>query len=122
MMGARSEGVRMEWWHWKLLAVWLCMVGCAVAAVWVEQRHLAHGRVCPMARRVMKERHPNCRVTGSQHRASEADRDVVAVFYSPPPRTVIEPPPYWLVAVGRNGVVEELSDEAGSPYRMTNYK
>lgn len=70
----------------------------------------------------MQYRHPDCRVSGSSHRASEAERQVIAVFYSLPWPTVVEPEPYWLVAVAQNGEVEELPDGHDLPYRILGRK
>jgi hypothetical protein len=107
----------MDWWEGLFLT---CL---AVAAVFTA-RDIWHQTRCPAckaARQVIRERHPDWQISSSQHRASEPHRDVVAVFYMPP-RVWCEPTPYCLVAVGHDGMIEELPDDIDSPYAIRGRK
>ena len=76
---------------------------------------------CRAAREAIRERHPNWRVSDVSHRASEGHRDVVAVYYTQPP-VISFPAPYLLVAVSRDGTIEELPDDIESPYAIRGRK
>jgi hypothetical protein len=111
------EGFVMSWWEWLLLA---CAVIFTPWMLW-DFLHYNCCFACRLSRNVMHDRYPDCRVSGSSHRATEPGRAVVAVFYIPPP-PVIKPEPYWLVAVDRGGVVQQLAPEAEPLYRILGRK
>lgn len=111
----------MTWWQ-VLLVVWAVVLAVSVLIAHErDRRHLAKCLTCPAALKFIRDRRPDWKVAGTSHRASEAERDVIAVFYMPPD-VVVEPTPYQLVAVYRNGEIAELSDDVGSPYRILGRK
>jgi len=107
----------MVWWEYLLLALLVAAAVSVARQTWHQLRCPA----CRTARQAVRRWHPDWRVFDAWHRASEAAREVVAVFYMPP-QVLIKPAPYVLVAVGRNGVAEELPDEIESPYAIRGRK
>jgi len=108
----------MEWRDGVLLAAGTLAITLAVRNVWHGYRWPA----CRAARRVVRDRHPDWRLCGSTHRATEPGRDVVAVFHQQLGLRH-RPTPYRLVVVDRGaGAAEVLPDDPGSPYAFKNYR
>jgi hypothetical protein len=107
----------MAWWEALLLTLLVAAAVSVARQAWHQFRCPA----CRAARQAVRDRHPGWRVSDAWHRASEPERDVVAVFYMPP-GVLIMPAPYLLVAVGRDGTAEELPDDIESPYAIRGRK
>jgi hypothetical protein len=108
----------MAWWEYVILAYIAAMILFSLRSM---VHHLGC-KSCRLARQAIRDRHPTFRVGGSEHRAWEADRDVVAVFYKEP-RVVCFPPAYRLVAVVHDGsLIEELPDDRDSRYAIRGRK
>jgi hypothetical protein len=115
----------MVWWEYLLLALLTATAVSVVWQTWHQMRwqtwHQMRCPACRAARQAVRRWHPDWQVSDASHRASEAVRDVVAVFYMPP-RVRIKPTPYILVSVGRDGAAEELPDNIESPYYIRGRK
>lgn len=101
-------------WHLYPLLMFLAVLGLWVG---LDLWHTARCTSYRAARRAVREWNPRWEVTDSNHRASEPERDVVAVFYQDPP-SHCEPSPYVLVAVGRSGEIEGLPVSANPQYAL----
>ena len=110
----------MDWVEILIILI-LSLLAVAAGSMVRDAWHQRRCPACKAARQAIRERHPDWRVSNAQHRASEPHRDVIAVFYMPPP-VWCEPAPYSLVAVGRDGSTEELPDDIDSPYAIRGRK
>jgi hypothetical protein len=107
----------MAWLGAFLLAILIV----ALASIAWQAWHEARCPSCQAARKAVRKWHPDWRVSAASHRATECDRDVIAVFYEPRD-VVIQPAPYVLVAIWRSGSVEELPNGVESPYYIRGRK
>ena len=100
-------------------------LGVCYVVVALDLRHQARCPYCRSAREAVQALHPDWRVWTTlthSHRASEPDREVVAIFYQQP-NIVTEPPPYVLVAVSRDCFhCEMLTEDSESRYHIHGRK
>lgn len=107
---------------WEACGIaWIVILALMVVSMARETWHQFRCSACRTAAQAVRVWHPDWKVFGASHRATEPDRDVVAVFYMPP-GGLIEPSPYRLVVVRRNGAAEELPDDFESPYAIRGRK
>lgn len=104
---------------------WAIAIGVVlIVAFTMTLKDILHGqrcKSCRAARHALHALHPDWKIVESKHRATETNRDIVAVFFEQPP-VKIEPIPYVLFAVDRSGRAEVLSDDQGSPYEIRGRK
>jgi hypothetical protein len=93
-----------------LYLVFLSLASLALIVRWV---HLWRCPSCRIARRKFREWYPDRRVSLVQHRATESDRDVIAVSYRLRERGIAADP-YVLIEVSRDGVAREMPSEVFS--------
>jgi hypothetical protein len=109
---------QMPWWEILLLMLFAI---AAFSVAW-ETWHWYRCPSCRIAKGAVTEWHPDWRAVGTSHRATEVERDVVAVFYRLP-RVVTFPTPYCLVAVNRTSrIAVELPDDDNSVYAIRGRK
>ena len=110
----------------KIVLLWLAIgfVAYAVNGLYKFLRDRRRGYLEP--RKVAAEhftaRHPEMEFTGSEFRAEEASRWVIAVFYEDLAKRQ-KPSPYKLLSVAKSGYdVEELSGDDFESYRIMGRK
>jgi hypothetical protein len=102
---------------------------CLLVAVFVlvlildvrHRRHLRNCVACALAPERVKQWHPGWEILDVYHRATESDRDVIAVTYRVP-GFFSQPDAYLLVAIYHDGRAEELPDDFDSTYSFRGHK
>jgi hypothetical protein len=111
-------------WHVLLYVLVIFVATTLGVALYDLITHQRTCKQCIAAKEHIKTMHPEWEVwtTYRSHRAKEAERMVIAVFYRVPDRTSM-PTPYRLISVTYDlREVYELDQEEQSAYRIRNYK
>ncbi len=113
-------------WGWDVLLYIAAALFAITILAWLTEK-IRHVRSCPdclKAKASLKTQHEDWQVwtESRSHRATEAERAVIAVFYRKPGQRVM-PSPYKLFSVYFGSeIVTELSEEEFEKYAIRNYK